>query len=276
MRQLIMTGGLGNQMFQYAFVLSRRDKGEEISLDTSLYNYTKMHNGFELNRVFSISEDPYCGDSLRITVLRILLRVRPRFLLTQESFSTIPAEQKLKRFIKGEFQSEVYFKNVEDIVRDTFVFKDIDSKNLEIADKIRSSNSVSVHFRRGDYLNNPLYEGICTRTYYQRAISEMLCRHPDSEFYVFSNDVPWSRSFFESCFNDVKRHIVDINSGTDSYQDMFLMSQCRHNIIANSSFSWWGAWLNRNISKVVIAPKIWMNTSEEYYKYIVPTTWIKM
>ena len=236
-----MTGGLGNQMFQYAYLLSLRSKGVNITIDTSLYNYTKMHNGFELDKVFSINEYPHSKgkgrDRMRILLLRLILRIRPHFLLTEEIFDSISINQELKCFIKGEFQSELYFKDIEDSIRAVYLFKSIDSANKKMAEKIRSVNSVSVHLRRGDYLNNPLYEGICTKTYYIRAISEILSRQPDCVFFVFSNDISWSRSFFQEYFNNVSYYIVELNSGEKSYQDMFLMSQCRHNIIANSSFS---------------------------------------
>lgn len=276
MKKLIMTGGLGNQMFQYSYLTMLRHRGERVALDTSLYDYTTMHNGYELQRVFGIDERRHEGSRLTILWIRLLLRIRPSILLTEESFGLDLQTIKLRPYIKGDFQSELYFKDIENIIRDVFVFKNIDEQNLDVASKLHLGNSVSVHIRRGDYLNHPLYEGICTEGYYQQAVNMVLSRHPDSVFYVFSNDCDWSRCFFEKRFNNVKFEIVDINRGDKSYQDMYLMSQCRHNIIANSSFSWWGAWLNVSSEKMVIAPKVWINAPEEKYINIVPQSWMKI
>lgn len=276
MKKMIMSGGLGNQMFQYSYITLLRHRGERIALDTSLYDYTTMHNGYELQRVFGIDEKRNEGSWLNTLWIRFLLKIRPSILLTEESFGLETQAIKPHLYIKGEFQSEIYFKDIEKIIRDMYEFKNIDELNMKVASKLRMENSVSVHIRRGDYLNHPLYEGICTENYYYQSVSTVQSCHPDSTFYVFSNDCDWSRDFFEKNFKNVKFEVIDINRGDKSYQDMYLMSQCRHNIIANSSFSWWGAWLNTNPEKMVIAPKVWINAPEEKYINIVPKSWIKI
>ena len=276
MKKLIMTGGLGNQMFQYSYLTLLRHHGERVALDTSLYNYTTMHNGYELKRVFGIDERRHDVSWLNTLWIRLLLKIRPSILLTEESLGFETQTIKSRPYIKGEFQSELYFKDIENIIRDVYEFKNIDEQNMKVARKLHLEDSVSVHIRRGDYLNHPLYERICTEDYYYQAVGMVQGRHPDSSFYVFSNDCDWSRGFFEKNFKNVKFEVIDINRGDKSYQDMYLMSQCRHNIIANSSFSWWGAWLNTNPEKMVIAPKVWINAPVEKYINIVPQSWIKI
>ena len=276
MKYLILSGGLGNQMFQYAYLLSLRHKGVDVGVDTSLYNYTVMHNGFELPNVFGIEEEQYGGSRINIFWFRFLLKFRPKIFLAEETFDAPLKLENIKCYIKGEFQSEDYFKEIEEVIRKTYSFRNVSEANIRIASKLNSLNSISVHIRRGDYVKHPLYEGICTEKYYQQAIEKMLGKVPECKFFVFSNDACWSNTFFENNFRGVMYEIIDINRGADSFQDMFLMSQCKHNIIANSSFSWWGAWLNSNREKIVIAPQKWMNTSEEKYKSIIPKSWMKI
>ena len=127
----------------------------------------------------------------------------------------------------------------------------------------------------GDYMNLSMYQGICTEEYYTKAVEFIKQNVTSPHFYIFSNDIVWSKTFAESL--NIDYTIVDHNTGTNSYQDMYLMSQCKHNIIANSSFSWWGAYLNVNRNKLVVAPKGWDNTdSESYNKVRVPQSYIRL
>lgn len=130
-----------------------------------------------------------------------------------------------------------------------------------LAERISDSPAVSVHVRRGDYLDashGGMYTGICTEGYYQKAMERIRKSVPDAVFYVFSNDTDWAKAHFAG------KDCVVAEGGTEDtgYQDMYLMSLCQHHIIANSSFSWWGAWLGRNPEKKVIAPDRWLNGTE--------------
>ncbi|BEG97882.1 alpha-1,2-fucosyltransferase [Bacteroides sedimenti] len=277
--KLIFSGGLGNQMFQYAFYLSLKEKGLNVDIDLSLYSFIDMHNGYELPSIFCIpngTNDKSLNIKLRIIYLRILLKFKPKKIIYIDPFyfTNIPFNKNNYKFLFGYWQSEKYFENIREIILRKFIFRSIDSQNIKLSDQIKSENSVSLHIRRGDYLNNSLYSDICTDEYYCSAINFMLNKLDNPVFYVFSNDIKWTKNYLKRF--SIKHKIVTLNHGKKSYQDMFLMTNCKHNIIANSSFSWWGAWLNDNKDKIVVAPKKWMNTEFEKYKNIVPDSWIKL
>lgn len=175
----------------------------------------------------------------------------------------------------GFWQTEKYFLDIEHEVREAFTFnpKLLSQQTKQFEVQIRNTNSVSVHIRRGDFLTREnifLYGNICCLDYYKKAIEKMVGIVPLSRFFVFSNDVDWCKKHLEFC-NPI---YVDCNKREDSWQDMYLMSQCKHNIIANSSFSWWGAWLNKNPQKVVIFPSKFMN--QGLSQDIISKSWIKI
>ena len=128
---------------------------------------------------------------------------------------------------------------------------------------------MSVHIRRGDYLENPMYGGICTEEYYKKAIDYIKQRVENAKFYLFSNDMP----YVQDRFRGEEFVYVENNSEDKGYIDLYLMSLCKHHIIANSSFSWWGAWLNAAKSKIVVAPSIWLTNAPA--RDVVPDTWIR-
>lgn len=172
----------------------------------------------------------------------------------------------------GYWQSYKYFSSIESELRKIFTFPNsiIDNYNKNLSDVILSSNSVSLHIRRGDYVGNSIYENIATLDYYQRALDYMDKNVLNMKLFLFSNDVEW-------CLNNLNLKnctVVSHNTGTNSFWDMYLMSSCKHNIIANSSFSWWGAWLNTNPGKIVISPKRWINDNRVNIDDIIPETWI--
>jgi hypothetical protein len=277
--RIIVSGGLGNQMFQYALYLALKEKGRNVKLDTSLYSHVKMHNGYELNRSFGINEPVFNSSKVHLFFLRLLLKIRPKILLKKDvSHFDEKVFATRSFYFHGYWQSEKYFKFIEDLIRDTFIFQNIDEENKMLAEEISSVNSISLHIRRGDYLENSIYSGVCTEEYYMNAVEQMLSEIASTQnlkFFVFSDDKAYATHFMSKLNFPTK--LVDSNNDMDSYKDMFLMSQCKHNIIANSSFSWWGAWLNNNPNKIVIAPKKWFGSgSEDNYKDIVPETWIKI
>lgn len=176
-------------------------------------------------------------------------------------------------FYIGFWQTEKYFSSIREEILTTFTFdkKMISLQTNNILHLIKNTNSVSIHIRRGDYLQKGVKEifgNICTPTYYDKAISEIKNRIDNPNFFVFSNDIEWVKENISI----PSPNYIDWNKGTDSWQDMFLMSQCKYNIIANSTFSWWGAWLNQNDNKIVIAPKRFLNDIET--PDIFPKEWI--
>jgi len=181
-------------------------------------------------------------------------------------------------YLEGYWQSENYFKDIKDTLLRDFTFKEpMDAKNQQLAKEILGAESVSIHMRRGDYVTlesaRKMHGGICNLDYYQQALKIIAKKVPSPHFFVFSDDISWVQRNLQINSPVV---YVDHNTGAKSYEDMRLMSLCKHNIIANSSFSWWGAWLNQNAKKVVIAPNRWFNDPTINTKDVVPESWIKI
>ncbi len=285
-------GGIGNQMFQYA-------AGRALSLSTNQVHWLdlndffdyKLHNGFELDRVFNINEiksstdttDNLLGWRANPLAKKILLRsqfarLRGQSFIVEPHFNYWPEFFELKRdcYLYGYWQSERYFKNIETIIRQDFSFKQpLNEFNQQIATDIAKMESVSLHVRRGDYVNDPkttATHGICSISYYVNAINYIANQINNPVFYIFSDDIDWVKKNLQINFPHT---YIAHNRGVESYNDMHLMSLCKHHIIANSSFSWWGAWLNPSPNKLVIAPKNWFAT-ETNTADLLPRNWIKL
>lgn len=285
MKIVKISGGLGNQMFQYALVLSLRNKGNIVKLDISKYKYLKAHNNYELDRVFGISEKfasekevKKLGYLKENGIYRFLLNSRFRkksyFRERNMKYDSNVFDMDSK-YLSGYWQNERYFKHIKDKIIEVYNLDQINDKNYEYwKDKIeRSQNSVSVHIRRGDYINHPLYKGICDLEYYINSI-EFLKKEikGEIEIFFFSNDIEWVKENFN--YNNM--NFVEGNTKEKSFIDMKLMTLCKNNIIANSSFSWWGAWLNKNDYKIVVAPNKWLNNDELVIEDIIPESWIRL
>lgn len=278
MRLIKMIGGLGNQMFIYAFYLQMRKRFPDTRIDLSDMRHYHAHNGYELDRVFGISDREFCiakplKKVLEFLFFKVILE-RKQNLETMEAFTKSYAYPFL--YFKGFYQSERFFKDVESEVRQAFAF-DMSKANAEsqtLAQQIQKNpHTVSLHVRRGDYMEPKFYKRygtVCSQAYFQRAVEMMLAQVPQAHFYIFSDDVEWVQQNLRL----PRATVVSCNRGADSWQDMMLMSLCRHNIICNSTFSWWGAWLNANPEKRVIAPSRWLADTD--MPYIIPETWIKV
>lgn len=258
-----VTGGLGNQMFQYALYVKLKEMGKDVRLDLSDYRKGQSMRKFELG-IFKT-------DYQAATPREINKYKKPDLL---KRFSPVPLKEKIyienldegyqeivfsfdDMYLSGYWQCEKYFADIRKTLLKKFTFPVENSSMYEKKlSQIQMSQSVSIHVRRGDYLteqNTKVYGNICTLNYYRNAISYIREKVKDAVFFLFTNDKDWVR---EKIYEE-GMVIVDCNSNDQDYLDMFLMSQCKHNIIANSSFSWWGAWLNQNIDKIVISPKKW-------------------
>lgn len=258
MKRIIFTGGLGNQMFQYALMLSLKSKGIKVSPDTTTYESTITHNGFELEKIFNTSVTFKKSNRFQRLYAKIIRRKQFSRLWYKEARPMVYDKNVYntsKLFFGGNWVSEQYFKDIKEQIISEFEFKNINLGNLNIAKKMHSQESVSVHIRRGDYLKFKNFQ-VCGLEYYTKAIQNICDKIKKPVFYIFSNDPEWSGVFMKK-FN-VQFHIININNGENSYMDMYLMSQCKHNIIANSTFSWWGAYLNKNPEKIVVSPKQWL------------------
>ena len=257
-RYVIMTGGLGNQMFQYAFLKRLRHEGIETIADISMYNCgVEIHNGFELYSVFDIDDVYVSRRGLNLMFLKFLRIFRFRVFYVDKDIYEHKSINKKIIFYDGFWQNEENFRICENEIRKVFSFHNVNRKNQELAAMMQNENSISLHCRRGDYLGNIELGGICTSEYYKKAIELMASRVKDAKFYIFSDDPKWACQHFK----DVKIDycVIDFNRGVNSYLDMFLMTQCKHHIISNSSFSWWGAWLGNQNDQIVIAPRKWSN-----------------
>ena len=180
-------------------------------------------------------------------------------------------------YLFGYWQSEQYFSGIEDLIRTEFAHKKPPTGRIrDIADNIRRCESVSVHVRRGDYISHPIVRqvhGVCTQEYYMEAIKEVVKSVSRPHFFVFSDDPQWVREHLRT---DYPVTYVTYNSAGDASEDLRLMSLCRHNIIANSSFSWWGAWLNENKEKIVITPRFWFLDRDRQNRDLLPAKWKKL
>lgn len=290
MKIINILGGLGNQMFQYALAVSLRAKfpKEDILVDISNFRGYPLHNGYELDKIFNLTIKsakfsqiikvgyPYMHYQLWRIGKRILPKRKSMILGFQDRpFDEIDCNMN-DAYYDGYWQSECFFKNYRNDVLKEFKFPEIsDKKNLEVLMDIKGKKTLSIHIRRGDYVNHPLFKDICTINYYKNALKTIRELSDIERVLVFSNDSVWCEKMFISELPDINPTFVNWNSGNQSFRDMQLMSYCSHNIIANSSFSWWGAWLNQNPGKIVIAPIKWCNRDIPQSFYI-PNSWIKV
>ena len=285
-------GGLGNQMFQYAAgrVLAEINK-TNLLLDTKIYDNQIMHNGFELTRIFNIDaviakHEDICKINrfYNYKIARYIKNYVSRYLdintFYKEKSVTFNSKffnLKDNCYLSGYWQSEKYFSNYEDLIRQQFKFITLlSSQNAIVADVIKkTSNTISLHIRRGDYLSTAearSVHSVCNVDYYKRAMREIETKILNPTYFIFSDDIEWVKKNLKIKKN---HHYIDHNTSIESYNDMRLMSLCDHHIIANSSFSWWGAWLNPKIDKIVIAPKKWFANGLDCTTH-VPEKWLRI
>lgn len=260
--QIIFTDGLGNQMFQYALYLALRHRGQTPKINTGIITRNIIHNGFELCDAFNIERDrlPFTWTSSFAGGVTIFIyRYFGKLLCYKQNIDKFSDDvfYTRKPFLTGFWQDVRYFKEVQQEIREAFCFRGLDAENIKKAEEMQSCDSVSLHIRRGDYLKSANYQ-VCTPEYYRIAIDRIKEQVVNPLFYIFSDDLQWSDEFGKSL--GIQYKLVSLNRGKDSYKDMYLMTQCHHNIIANSSFSWWGAWLGTQTGKIVICPNTWLKS----------------
>ena len=292
-------GGLGNQMYQYAHEkkLSILNNNAEIKLDISYFD--NYYWPFELNKLnikatIASKEDIFnfnngslskkAGKLIeKIPWIRVKDFIRKPFskVFTEPKVSFNPEVLNIRHdvYLKGYWSSYKYFDDIREVLLEDFSFKEkMNNENKKIADKILSSDSsISLHVRRGDYISLPDAKKVFRSPYedgfYDRAVSEIEKKVDNPEFFLFSDEPDWVK---ENIKINHKTTIVDINKGNNNYWDMKLMSLCKHNIIANSTFSWWAAYLNQNKNKFVFAPKAWINDSRYIIEDMIPPDFIKL
>lgn len=292
-----LCGGLANQMFPYA--TGRRlslTLGVQLKLDITGFGVYRERSELDFRQyglnVFNIIESFATSDEINsLTTLQQghipaffhkmfhNKKKRPKSFVEEKQVGFDPNILHLKGdiYLNGNWNSWRYFADIESIIRSDFSFKKpATGKNVTFFKKISSCNAVSLHIRRGDYANNPktnTVHGTCNLDYYQKAMQFIADHTREPHFFLFSDDLNWVKDNLKTSFPVT---VVDINGPLCGHEDMRLMSQCNHNIIANSGFSWWSAWLNPNPQKLVIAPKKWFKTDKYKNNTLIPHEWIKI
>ena len=299
-------GGLGNQMFQYAL---GRSIAKYNGLDFQVESKSGFKNDF-YERRFGLSHFNIKADEVDPKILPKKLVKNSRFSCIQKiidffdnkfpflnylldsKYWEIVYEKNLyfnpsvfnwskNKYLTGYWQSELYFKDVrEDLLNEFSLKAPLDSINHQFSENIKNTNSVGVHYRRLHGISKGLISkanstvlGIVSDDYYKKAIDYMRNHNKDLTVFIFSDDINWVRMNVE--FNE-KVVFVDINGDDQNYLDLYLMSLCKHQIIANSSFSWWAAWLNQNERKIIISPGKWYIDESMNKNDTIPTNWVKI
>jgi hypothetical protein len=249
-------GGLGNQMFQYAYAKALEQNGYDVKIDISKFKKYKLHGGYHLDK-FNIDLRTPGFISTFLSVSKIKKNVKEKNLLFDENLLKLSGDE----FVKGYFQTEKYFTQIRAVLLHQFTIKQSISKETNTVAKniLSSKNSCSLHIRRGDYISDKKansVHGTCDLKYYKNAIKLINDTYQNITFFVFSDDISWTKE------NLHIENAIYVDNKTIPHEDMYLMSLCKNNITANSSFSWWGAWLNKNKNKTVIAPKNWFVNKE--------------
>ena len=308
------TSGLGNQMFQYSLysMLKKRYKGIEVKADLTWFYANSEHQGYELSDIFDQNEFFELEKASTLDIFRVTglipcfikgkgAKKLEKFLYYPNRLFRLFSEKHFKKYrieqtgfednnniwnridqmdpnknwyITGFFVEEVYYKDRLVELREELQFPNIsDCANRNLLDAIRDTNSVSIHVRRGDYLDekyNSSFKSLSIE-YYKNAVEYIREKAEEPIFYIFSDD----KEFIEKEFYWLEpKRIVNQNVGKQSFMDMQLMSECKHNIIANSTFSVWGALLNRNKDRIVIYPRIYMKEKDSEVKNI--EGWIRL
>jgi hypothetical protein len=290
-----LMGGLGNQMFQYAAGKALAERlNVQLLLDRTFLDQKPVDAGYTLRDfeldVFKI-EAGIAGKSLVRKMRRGLtsrwyrksshifpfLFPDPVFYETQKPYMKAIEELHGPVYMEGYWQSEKYFLSIKKELQEKYFIPVAPASglNAELLDRIKSSPTISMHVRRGDYVNvesSNKYHGTCSVTYYERAAKLLAEKTGVKQFFIFSDEPDWVKENISLPYHTT---YISHNKGRESYWDLHLMRHCKHHIIANSSFSWWGAWLNPSRSKVVIAPKNWFSDPSASDNEIIPEGWIK-
>lgn len=281
--RIFIHGGMGNQLFQYAFLMALQEKGREVGI---IVSHDTGKSGLVLNDVFNLR--------LKLTLInKFNLKIRSGRLnkmiseFTQKHYhcymgSTAIYDENVFHQPKGTlfygyYQNERYFENVSKELRNQLRFPEhlMNPKTLQLLSSIdQTPNTISVHIRRGDYTNPTFFRMFgqyCQLDYYHKAIQYMRSYLTNPSFIFFSDDIEWVKENLP-----IENSIyVNHNHRKDAWQDMALMSHCKHHIIANSTFSWWGAWLNNHVDKIIVAPQQW-SSYDDPHNSTIPPSWIRL
>jgi hypothetical protein len=282
-------GGLGNQMFQYSFGLYLEEKRNEKPFYFNDFNkefkFDLSYFNVEINELSKevLNENRYGIRSFFLYRLhRKIIQLFPfvnKKILVENNLKYIPEISDEYVLFDGYWQSYKYLKPIEKKLREQFVLKNNILSDLELFSEIKKVNSVSLHIRRGDYLkgkNVAIFENVSI-DYYKKAIRHFSKETIDPIFYIFSNDIEWVKNNLELT-EKIKFIFIDNTSSENSaIADLHLISNCKHHILANSTFSWWGAWLNPSMSKIVVAPNKWYIGQRNDVTFdLIPSEWVRL
>lgn len=275
-------GGLGNQMFQYAFGYYLEKNGNDVYYDTSDFLIHNHHHGYELESVFHLFVKKasnrevlkLCGNKKsvffrafrKITGLEII--GRKEIVSNDSCIYILPKRLKEPLYFNGFWQNINYVKPFINDLKEIFKFSALNEINNDFISAKVNCSYVGVHVRRGDYLNDKNISSICDFNYYKLAIKYISERIENPKYIIFSDDIPWCKTVFKE-YDCV---YVDWNKGKDSYRDMQLMSLCDHMITANSTFSWWGAMLMQNEDGIRITPSV--RSKNEAFNTLIDDSWV--
>jgi hypothetical protein len=286
--------GLGNQMFQYAAARRLAHVLQtDLKLDVSCFDYWKIHS-YSLHP-FNIREDiatpeetaPFNSVSIESRLGKMWFRLKQKLtlrdwtILYENGIRSVDSRVLNARgdvYLGGYWLSEKYFSDIAVILRREFTIRvEPDPISREIAARIQSCESIGLHVRRGQLavpaLRDQTHGPCCSLEYYHECVRQLADRVRDPHFFVFSDDPDW---VVQNVKLEYPVEYVTHNGDERNYEDMRLMSLCRHQITANSSFSWWAAWLNPNPAKIVFAPKQWLHRDERRARDLVPIGWIRV
>lgn len=288
-----ITGGMGNQMFQYATgkALSLYHN-VELKLDLEGYKREvlpelEVSRKFELPAFKNFSYKEASKNEIEYFisanwVTKNLQRLKPPhkrkvYIEKQYPFDTNFFSANKSIYIKGYRQSEKYFLSYKDEIRNTYQLKaELIEEVVHFGQQLRNENSIAIHIRRGDYLRLPIisdWHGVLGIDYYSAALEIITTEIPDAKLYYYSDDPEWVQQELMPLYpGTIVSNIISKNH----YHDFYLIQCCKHQVVANSSFSWWAAWLNPNPNKIVIAPKKWFNRAPFDTKDIIPPSWIRI
>lgn len=284
-----LMGGLGNQMFQYAAAIGASHINEIPYVDLSMYQmngHEDTSRGFELGQLTTkykiLSRDKKIDlCSSKSYWLRHFFSENA-FLNIEEKFfqfeSSVLKHKDKNLYLSGYWQSYKYFEHVRKrLIEDFTPSGEISPENSELITQILSCESVAVHVRRGDYITNSnanSYHGVMPISYYVEALKILKLKKQNLKIFYFSDDPFWIQDNLVNVVGEGT--IISHNNGTNSFWDMILMSYCKHFILANSSFSWWGAWLAQNSAKIVVAPQKWFTNAEINTSDLIPPEWLRL
>jgi hypothetical protein len=281
-------GGLGNQLFQYATARRLKElSGSELLLDASWFDSRKTgvtERPYELSHYTiqgrtMMASDVFLPALYRNKVLKRLPLPRPLKLVREKRFSFQSDVLSLRDnvYLDGYWQSHKYFSDIRDVLlKELEPVQSMSDEDKLTAKQIDETTSVSLHVRRGDYVtlaSAAQTHGLCTLEYYKSAVALVQERFRNPTFFVFSDDPEWTRA---NLHFDSPTVYINHNGPDNAFQDLRLMSLCEHQIIANSSFSWWAAWINKNAEKAVLAPKKWFANRPDVTEDLFPASWIKL